>query len=805
MSASRIVDVCPGPDELTSFQLGDLPADRLETIAEHLRACRTCEAKMQALAEPADDLLLSLRELAGSELGPEELAPEDLAVAALSVGGAGATPEPTAEPEERLEQVREYRVLEKLGQGGMGTVFRAEHSRLGRIVALKILRDRRHRSPDLVARFRREMKAVGMLDHPNIVRATDAGEWQGTEYLVMEFVDGIDAGNLVRRLGPVPVVDACEIVRQAALGLAHAHAHGMVHRDVKPSNLLLSVHGVVKLTDLGLVRSAVEDAGPSTTSHYVLGSLEYMAPEQADDPHSADARADLYALGCTLYELLAGRPPFSDIAHRTVLQKLKAHASAPVPPLCELRADIPRALAAVVEKLLAKNPAERVASAGELAGALAPWAAGANLQRLLKRAEQTLPPDPAARRPAVALTNPVAADPATPRRRFLWAGVLLAAVLALLAGTVIYVQTDQGVVEIVTSDDDVKVSVEKGGKVIEILDLREKKTYRLESGKYELKVVSGEKDFEIKPNSLTLTRGKTEIVRIRRLDDGQVAKAQWPPLDKDWLQKTSRLAPKERADEIVKELVRRNPGYDGKGVTTRVEDGKLSLIFTQGAKLLDLTPVRAGADLGSVGVFSGDTADLSPLRGLSLTGIDLANTKVTDLSPLKGMSLKYVNLNNSQGIKDLTPLIGQHVELLDVSGTSVSDLAPLKLMPGLSVFSCFGTKVTDLGPLAGVKTLTVLNCSDLDVSDLKPLEKLTQLTHLELANTKVKDLRPLAKLPLKYLNIQKTPATDLSPLRNMKALEKLICDFDAARDGEILRSLPKLTHINGKPKKDVLP
>ena len=325
---------------------------------------------MQALAEPVDDLLASLRGLAGSVLGPEDLASDPTQTA----NGESVSPVSAVEPEERLEHVREYRLLGKLGQGGMGTVYRAEHSRLGRIVALKVLHGRRSRSPDLVARFRREMKAGGTLDHPNIVRATDAGEWQGTDYLVMEFVDGMDTGNLVRRLGPISVADACEIVRQAALGLAHAHTHGMVHRDVKPSNLLLSVQGVVKLTDLGLVRNAVEDAGLSTTSHYVLGSLEYMAPEQADDPHGADARADLYALGCTLYELLAGRPPFAGIAHRTVLQKIKAHATVPVPPLREQRADIPRALEAIVEKLLAKNPAERVASAGELAEALLPWA-----------------------------------------------------------------------------------------------------------------------------------------------------------------------------------------------------------------------------------------------------------------------------------------------------------------------------------------------------------------------------------------------------------------------------------------------
>jgi hypothetical protein len=340
--------------------------------------------------------------------------------------------------------------------------------------------------------------------------------------------------------------------------------------------------------------------------------------------------------------------------------------------------------------------------------------------------------------------------------------------------------------------------------VIEVVDVQKKKTYRLESGEYELKIASGEKDFEIKPGSLTLRRGKTEIVRIRRLDNAPAIKVQWPPLDKEWLQRTAQLSAKEQAEEIGRELSRRNPGFDGKGVTVRVEDGKRSLIIPQGTKLLDLMPVRAVTDVESVAIINADTTDLSPLQGLPLRGIDLMNTKVTDLTPLRGMSLKYVNLNGSRGIKDLSPLSGQPVERLDVSATSVSDLTPLKLMAQLLTFSCAGTKVTDLEPLAGVKTLQGFNCGDLQISDLRPLEKLTELTHLELANTKVKDLRPLAKLSLKYLDIQKTAATDLSPLRGLP-IEKLLGDVDAARDGEVLRSLPKLIEINGKPKKDVLP
>jgi serine/threonine protein kinase len=582
MNASRTVDGCPDQGELAAFQLGTLPPETLETIAEHLRGCQTCETKMQALAEPVDELVTTLRQLAGSELGQEDLSLDPEAFALEQASWSESAEEPV---EQKIEQVREYRVLEKLGQGGMGTVFRAVHSRLGRTVALKILRERQHRSPGLVARFHREMKAVGMLDHPNIVRATDAGEWQGTDYLVMELIEGMDVGTLLRHLGQAPMAEACEIARQAALGLAHAHEHGMVHRDVKPSNLLLSRQGVVKLTDLGLVRGgAAEEVGPSTTSHYVLGSLEYMAPEQAEDPHGADSRADLYALGCTLYELLAGQPPFAGAAQCTVLQKLKAHASAPIPSLCERRRDIPKPLASVVEKLLAKNPSERMASASELVDALAPFTAGADLRKLLEQAEHA--PTSAAQSPARQLTGggvPNSTRTQVPKRRhFRWVGALMGAAVAVFAGVVLYLQTDQGVIQIDTKDDDVKISVERGGKVIEIMDLQKKKTYRLASGGYELKIVAGKEDFEIKPQSLTLKRGETEIVRISRLDKQPFAKVQWPELDKAWLEKAARLSPEEKADEIIKELVRRNPGFEGKGVKVQAEEGKLSMIFTQG-------------------------------------------------------------------------------------------------------------------------------------------------------------------------------------------------------------------------------
>ena len=187
------------------------------------------------------------------------------------------------------------------------------------------------------------MEAIGRLNHNNIVRATDAGEADGVHYLVMELIDGIDLARLVRLAGPLPVAAACELVRQAAVGLQYAHENGLVHRDIKPSNLLLSVNGELKISDLGLALLNRDEraSGELTVTGQVMGTADYMAPEQWEDSHAVDIRADLYSLGCTLYTLLAGRPPFAGPKHRSALRKMAAHAKELVPPITDHRADVP--------------------------------------------------------------------------------------------------------------------------------------------------------------------------------------------------------------------------------------------------------------------------------------------------------------------------------------------------------------------------------------------------------------------------------------------------------------------------------
>ncbi|MGE0606389.1 MAG: serine/threonine protein kinase [Pirellulales bacterium] len=267
----------------------------------------------------------------------------------------------------------DYRIMEKIGAGGMGDVFKAEHRRMSRTVALKILSDNLLQSKDALQRFEREVKAAARLEHPNIVAAYDAGCDQGTNYLVLQYVDGQDLKSYVRDQGPLAVAAAVDCVAQAALGLEHAHSQGVVHRDIKPANLLLDKKGVVRILDMGL--ALVEEGMPApgagngrlTMQNQMLGTADYMAPEQAADTREADSRADIYSLGCTLFFLLVGRPPFTGT---TVTQTVMLHQSAAVPSLRKLLPAVSEGLEAVFERMLAKDPDDRYGSMLEVLTAL---------------------------------------------------------------------------------------------------------------------------------------------------------------------------------------------------------------------------------------------------------------------------------------------------------------------------------------------------------------------------------------------------------------------------------------------------
>lgn len=268
--------------------------------------------------------------------------------------------------------IGKYKVLERLGSGGMGSVYLCEHKLMRRRVAVKVLPTAKAQDPSSLERFYREARAVAALDHPNIVHAYDIDQDEALHFLVMEYVDGSSFQEIIKAAGPMDVTRACHYIRQAAQGLDHAHQAGLVHRDIKPGNILVERGGVVKILDMGLARFFNDDDDILTKKYdeNVLGTADYLAPEQALDSHGVDIRADIYSLGATFYFLLTGKTPFGE---GTVAQKLIWHQTRQPKSLAEVRPDLPAGVVAVIGKMMEKDPAKRYQIPGEIADALAPF------------------------------------------------------------------------------------------------------------------------------------------------------------------------------------------------------------------------------------------------------------------------------------------------------------------------------------------------------------------------------------------------------------------------------------------------
>ena len=358
--------VHPSQQQLADFVRGALNDAEDQEVEAHVAGCRECSHTLSGLSD--DTIVGLLRQGDPAARGTTELPPE-------------------------LANHSRYQILELLGTGGMGSVYKAQHRLMNRAVALKVINRQLVRSEAAVKRFHREVQAAARLAHPNIVTAYDADQAGDMHFLVMEYVEGLDLAEIVRRRGPLPVAEACDYIRQAALGLQHAHEHGMVHRDIKPQNLMVSANAgrspsaLVKILDFGLagfvtdvVAELVEEHMPQTAPQIpthltqigsMMGTPDYISPEQARDAHAADIRADIYSLGCTLYYLLAGRPPHGG---SSVLEKVMAHLEQEPELLSRLRQDLPPGLEDVLQRMLAKDPADRFQTPAELAKALEPFA-----------------------------------------------------------------------------------------------------------------------------------------------------------------------------------------------------------------------------------------------------------------------------------------------------------------------------------------------------------------------------------------------------------------------------------------------
>ena len=257
----------------------------------------------------------------------------------------------------KLEKVGKYQIQKEIGAGGMGAVFLARDTTLNRLAALKVLPQDKAENPVLVKRFKAEGQAAAHLRHENIVSVYDAGEEDGYLYIALEYVEGTDSHNLINKRGRIPVRRSLEIITQVTQALAHAYQQGIVHRDIKPANILIRLDGVVKLTDLGLARSIDDNTETSITrAGTTVGTVDYMAPEQARDSKAADIRSDLYSLGCTWYHMLTGRAPYSE---GSLTNKLAAHATTPPPDPREINDLVPEGMVAIIQRMMAKPQSER--------------------------------------------------------------------------------------------------------------------------------------------------------------------------------------------------------------------------------------------------------------------------------------------------------------------------------------------------------------------------------------------------------------------------------------------------------------
>ncbi len=479
----------PTREELGAYSLGQLPQKRADAIDSHISECQPCCETIAGIS--SDDTFVGL-------LKEARQLPTDQTV---DHGSAPASSSDQDVPAPLAEHPR-YEILTLIGKGGMGDVYRATHRMMKRTVALKIIKPELMRKPEAVDRFHREVTTAAQLSHPNIVTAYDAEQAGDVHFLVMEYVDGTDLSQLVKDRGALPIPDACDYVRQAAIGLQHAHEQGMVHRDIKPHNLMVLADGTVKILDFGLASlapEAIADAdtaegrGDLTAAGTIMGTPDFISPEQAEDARSADIRSDIYSLGATLYFLLSGRPLFAD---GSVMHKLKSHATAEPDPLRTLRDDVPSELESIIARMTAKDPVERFQSPNDVAVALEPFVRDQERESAAPTPDAQLPPR---------------------RGPFSWLTAVAAGFAALLlAAAVYFVVTDNGVVRVEVFDDSLDVSID-GGEIT--LDEDGKKRLVVRRGEHELVVRVG--DTELITDEFEMRRSGEIIFRVK-VEEGLV-------------------------------------------------------------------------------------------------------------------------------------------------------------------------------------------------------------------------------------------------------------------------------------------
>ncbi len=392
-----MIATCPNEQRLREFSLGRLNEEQSDLVFTHLSDCNDCQ-ELLASGDVNDTLTGQLRDtLAVDNSFRNETECRTSLKRALAVlsdvefSGTSAQQPRESQEQQLPKQIGDYRVLRMIGHGGMGNVYLAEHTKLGQQVALKIIASHRAADPSMRGRFESELRALGKLDHPNIVQAKDAREEDGVIVLVTEFIDGLDLGEIIRRQGPLSTADAAKVAEQVCKALEAIDQANLVHRDIKPSNIMVNRQGEVKLLDLGLARLQGDAANREfTMTGQAIGTVDYLAPEQITSTDHVDIRADIYGLGCTLFKLLTGIVPFGGPDHETTFAKMTAHVSAERPAI-EIDGES-NELAVLARRMMSVKPDERPADPGSLAVSLHESTTGAQLQRLV---ESSLLVDPA--------------------------------------------------------------------------------------------------------------------------------------------------------------------------------------------------------------------------------------------------------------------------------------------------------------------------------------------------------------------------------------------------------------------------
>lgn len=816
---------CPSDQQLRDFALGKLPLAEADRIADTIDICAECETFVTQFESQSSDRFVD--ELLGSSgdarfRSESELQQAIRRVEAISASSADSIDETinlrsAAEVTESGTQLGslidspqrfgEYVVTGTVGQGGMGVVYRGHHTRMKRDVAIKVLPAEALDDQDSADRFHREVEAAAKLLHPNIVTAFDAGQHGDAHYLIMELVDGRDLNSVLKEQGPLPVETAIDYIRQTARGLQYAHAQGIVHRDIKPANLLIDRNGTAKILDLGL--ASVADSSDSqdqlTKSGQVMGTIDYMAPEQAKDTHSATAQSDIYSLGCTLFRLLTGKPLYEG---DTIVNKLLAHANNPIPDLTELRPDVPAVLNQAFCKMVAKNPAERQETMMMVIEELD--TCEQETRQFPARSEITIDtgttqgrrrPQTSHKRPPPGVAQPQAEAGRGSSARFRIASGVLFGGLAL-AAIILFLQMGNGTIRVEINDPSIEVTINENG-------------YRIKGLEEDVEIKPGEHTLHVKRGEVEYDTGKFEVAK----NDKVVIRVEYINGALRVVSNDRDLVPSETAPTIAEtEADRKAVRFVlSLGGTLQIKQGVSPFTY---ANITDAIQIPEGPfQVSTIHLKNNQRladADFSMFRELKgLNTIDTDNSNVGDnlLESLDGCTnLTLLHTTNCRNVTDagvehlkgLTKLVRLNLQKAQITDAGLKYLQNLNELGDLSLH---GTNISDAGMhyLAGLIKLRSLDLSGTQVSrkGLATLDKCSALQTLSIYGTNVtdQDLEVLSIFPdLESLAIDSQALSlvgtqHLAKLKKFSYLNVNLGDGDSNWTGESLLTLPNLSRL----------